>query len=141
MRSSRVTWKVSFIRLPGPQELYGVERLLEPVERVEYALDHGIIFREMGLSDHLFIEPPESLTAGELMLKILTKAHRLGIGWSIMWPGFPKATPTGWAADVWERAALPEAYDGLQGGFADMGGIRRSLVPEVHAASFTVEII
>jgi hypothetical protein len=87
------------------------------------------------------VEPAAERTAAEVALNCLRKGQLLGSGWSIMWPGIPKASPQGWSLEMHGFAALPESLDGLTGGFADGMGIGRSLIPRLYSASFTVTVL
>ena len=141
MKSSLTTWRLSFASLPSPQQLRDGRALLEPIARVDIPADHGLLLREYGLSDHLFIEPPAERTAGEIALDCLRKAHRLGVGWSVLWPGVPQQAAGGWTVEDWRRAAFPESLDGLQGGLSDGMALGRSYLAGVQSASFTVTVL
>lgn len=141
MKSSFTTWRLSFASLPSPQQLRDVRALLEPIARVDIPADHGLLLREYGLSDHLFIEPPAERTAGEIALDCLRKAHRLGVGWSVLWPDVPQQAAGGWTVEDWRRAAFPESLDGLQGGLSDGMALGRSYLAGVQSASFTVTVL
>ena len=141
MKSSLTTWRLSFASPPSPQQRRDVRALLEPIARVELPADYGLVLREYGVSDHLFIEPPAERTAGEIALDCLRKAHRLGVGWSVLWPGVPQQAAGGWAAEDWRWAAWPESLDGLHGGLSDGEAPGRSHVAGVQAASFTVTVL
>ena len=134
MKPSFTTWRLSFASPPSPQQLRDVRALLEPIARVDIPADHGLLLQEYGLSDHLFIEPPAERTAGKIALDCLRKAHRLGVGWSGLWPGVPRQAG-GWAAEDWRRAAWPESLDGLYGGLSDGEAPGRSHVAGLQAAS------
>lgn len=141
MNPSLATWRLSFASPPSPQQMRDVRALLEPIAQVDLPADHGLLLREYGLSDYLFIEPPAERTAGEIALDCLRKAHRLGVGWSVLWPGVPRQAAGGWAAEDWRRAAFPESLDGLQGGLSNGEALGRSHVAGLQAASFTVTVL
>jgi hypothetical protein len=141
MRKSFVTWRVSLSSTPTPDELHEVEELLAPIARTERPTDAGAVFREHGLSEHLFVEPEIERTAGEIAMSCLTKAHRLGVGWSVMWPGFHPSSGGGWPAEEVERAARPECLDGLVAMLPTSGVSRKTLHPNLEAASFQVTVI
>lgn len=140
MRKSFITWRLSFSSVPTQEQLDSVQSLLEPIIHTGKADDYGLVWQEYGLSDYIFVEPEVELTAGEIALNCLLKAHRLGKGWSVMWPGFPKSSAAGWLAGEVERAALPESLHGLTGSFSDTGLAARSLIGGLQAASFTVTV-
>ena len=140
MRKSFVTWRLAFTSIPTGEQISAVRSLLGPDVRVEKPGDYDLVFREYGMHDCLMIEPEAELTAGEIALNCLIKAHRLGKGWSIMWPGCAKVSEKGWSAEDWRRAAWPEFLEGLHGGFGDSPSFTQSLVPGLHSASFTVTV-
>jgi hypothetical protein len=140
MRRSFVTWRLSFSSKPSPQDLQAVRRLLEPIARVRLADDADRIWRESGTSDHLFVEPENELTAGELALSCLTKGHRLGRGWSVLWPGTNGTRGGDFPSDDWRRAANPEHLDGTRGGLGPHTGVSQISIAGLVAASFTVTV-
>jgi hypothetical protein len=140
MRKSFVTWRLSFLSLPTEQQLEAVKGLLGPIARVDLPSDHSFIAREYGLSDYLFIEPETELTAGELALHCLTKAHRLGKGWSVMWQEVAKKVGVGWLSQDIVRAAFPDCLDGLTGSLTADAYFARCFLPEIQSAFFTVSV-
>jgi hypothetical protein len=141
MKKSFTTWRLGFISVPTKELLDNICTILEPIDRVEKPEDYGMIFREYGISDHLFIEPEAELTAGEIALNCLVKAHRLGKGWSIMWPGLSNTSKSGWSYEDLERFAIPDCLDGLTGGFNQVQHFAQSFFPEIESAIFTVTVI
>lgn len=141
MKKSFVTWRLAFTSIPTNEQINVVSSLLGPDIRVERPDDAGLVFREYGMHDYLMIGPEAELTAGEIALHCLVKAHCLGKGWSIMWPGCMKVSEKGWSAEDWRRAASPDFLQGLHGGFGDSPPFAESLLPGLHSASFTVTVL
>lgn len=139
MRKTITTWRLSFLSLPTEAQLESIRSQFNPLSKIMKPDDYGFVFREYGMSDHLIIEPGIELTPGEIALTCLTKAHSLGKGWVVMWPGFQKSGD-GWPREEVERAARPEYLNGLNGWFSDgeHGGI--SIIPNLYSANFTVTV-
>lgn len=141
MKKSFVTWRLAFTSIPTDEQIDAVRSLLGQDLRVEKPDDYGDVFRKYGLHDYLMIEPEVELTAGEIALNCLLKAHRFGKGWSIMWPGVLKVSEKGWSEEDWRRAAWPDFMQGLHGGFGDSFSFTQSMVPSLQSASFTVTVL
>ena len=117
-------------------------RLIAPGARGQggEATDYGRLVHDYGLHDILFIEPQALLTAGELALNILTKAHRLAKGWSIRWPFFAGASEKGLTEAEIRRSAMPESLDGLTGAVNCAFPFVEISLPDVESASFIVKV-
>ncbi len=127
MRKSVVTWRLSFSAAPDAARLKEIGKLLAPVVRATRPDDFAVVQREYGWSDYLYHSAESEFTAGELALDCLKKAHRLGNGWRISWPG--------------GEALWPEALDGLQGYFERSSSHASSHFPDLAGASFNVSIL
>jgi hypothetical protein len=138
MARSTVTWRLGFSSVPSDEVLLRAKDLLAPISRIERPPDYGAIFREHGLSDHLFVEPDADRDAGEIALSCLTKAYRLGRGWAVMWPGFTPAPQGGYPAGEVDRARRPETFNGLNGSFGASAGDAH--LDGLVDASFTVAV-
>ncbi len=115
MRRSVVTWHLTFLSGPTGEQLATATRLLGPSAHTGPAPNYDQVHRGMGLAEYQLVEPPQCLDAGELALACLTKAHRIGRGWAVMWPPFPRASQLGWWPEDVHRAKLPEALHDLAG--------------------------
>ena len=133
MKTFFTTWRLSFISLPTGPQLEEASACLAPVARSGKAEDYAWVFREFGLHDFLFVEPEAELTAGELALQCLTKAHRLGKGWSIRWP-------TAVGEDLWSTA-LPDCLDGLAGDIGSLPSLIQIHLSGLQHASFSVKVV
>ncbi len=140
MRKATITWRLGFTSEPDREKIRGVSSLLAPVARVEKPTDYGRLVHDYGLHDILFIEPQALLTAGELALNILTKAHRLAKGWSIRWPFFAGASEKGLTEAEIRRSAMPESLDGLTGAVNCAFPFVEISLPDVESASFIVKV-
>jgi hypothetical protein len=138
MARSTVTWRLGFSSVPKDDLLIRAKELLAPISRIERPPDYGPIFREHGLSDHLFVEPEAERDAGEIALSCLTKAHRLGRGWAVMWPGFTPAPQGGYPAGEVDRARSAQTFNGLNGSFSASTG--DTALEGLVDASFTVVV-
>ncbi|KJR40257.1 hypothetical protein MCHI_003846 [Candidatus Magnetoovum chiemensis] len=139
MNRSFVTWRLSFTAAPNNELLQNISSLLEPISSIKSADDAGFIFREYGLSDYIIAEKEAQLSAGEILLNCLVKAHRLGKGWSIGCAS--KKISADWSDEDWKTAALPESLHELQGQFNADYSFAKSEIPTLQSASFTITVI
>lgn len=115
MKKSFITWRLSFASLPGKEEIRNAAALLAPIARVEKPDDYGRIARDFGLHDILFIGQSSERTAGEIALDALSRAHRIGRGWSITWPFSASSSEQGMTAREIKDSAMPESMEGFRG--------------------------
>ena len=139
MRTSRATWRLGFSAAPDEARLSQARELLSPIERAERSPEHGRVLAEWGMHEYLFVEPAANLDAGELALALLSRAHRLGSGWRVMWPGY-RREGQGWPREEVARAGLPDSLAGLEGSW-QRDGAARAAVPGLEFASFVVEVL
>ncbi|MEW5733215.1 MAG: hypothetical protein AB1921_00075 [Thermodesulfobacteriota bacterium] len=140
MKKSFVTWRIGFASLPDREKIRKTAGLLAPLAKVEKPEDYGVVAREYGLHDLLFLEPEEELTAAEIALNVLSKAHRLAKGWSIVWPSFTQKSEKGLTEDEIRRAAFPESLDGLSGCVNRSFSFVRIPDPQIESVSFSVKV-
>jgi hypothetical protein len=91
------------------------------------------------LYDSLLVEPEAAIGAGELAMHCLVKAHRLGTGWCVFWPAFPRSAQGTWTSKEVERARQPDCLHELTGFFTD-DALGHSLIAGLQSASFRVVV-
>jgi hypothetical protein len=122
MRHFTVSWSLSFCPKPTAAQLDAVVAALGPIASVARPPEAGLLEREQGICAYVLVGAERELDSGRLALDVLTKAHCLGAGWSVLWPGLQGASsgaqpnlPSARPAEDWRRAARPEALDRLCG--------------------------
>ena len=89
--------------------------LISPIASVAKPDDYGWIMREFGLHDILFIGQSSERTAGEIALDALSRAHRIGRGWSITWPASARSSEQGMTDQEIMGSAMPDGMAGFRG--------------------------